>query len=161
MAIDRRLLLLTPLSAFAHGPQPHGSVRSAPPEQMDWGIAGRARDVRRTVELTMLDSMRFVPDRIEVREGETLRLRVKNAGRLMHEIVLGTPAELARHAEQMKKHPDMAHDEPYMAHVPAGRQGELIWRFNRAGRFEYACLIAGHFDAGMRGTLIVHPRKTS
>ncbi|TSE28345.1 hypothetical protein Tther_02140 [Tepidimonas thermarum] len=40
----------------------------------------------------------------------------------MHEIVIGTPEELAAHAELMKKHPGMEHDEPHMAHVPPGRR---------------------------------------
>jgi hypothetical protein len=35
----------------------------------------------------------------------------------MHEIVIGTREELQAHAELMKKHPNMEHDEPYMAHV--------------------------------------------
>ena len=77
----------------------------------------------------------------------------------MHEIVIGTREELAAHAELMKKHPGMQHDEPYMAHVPPGKQGDVVWLFNRAGDFEFACLIAGHFEAGMRGTLRVLPKK--
>jgi uncharacterized cupredoxin-like copper-binding protein len=124
-------------------------------EQKDWGIAGEARDARRTITVTMTDNMRFTPGRIEVRQGETVRLRVRNAGKILHELVIGTPQELAAHAEQMRKHPGMEHDEPYMVHVEPGRSGEIIWTFNRAGEFEFACLIAGHFQAGMKGTLIV------
>ena len=55
----------------------------------------------------------------------------------------------------MKKHPGMEHDEPYMAHVASGRTGELVWTFNRAGEFEFACLIPGHFEAGMIGRIAV------
>ena len=110
---------------------------------------------RRTIALSMGDDMRFRPDRIEVHEGETVRLRIRNTGRVMHEFVLGTPEELAAHAELMKKFPDMQHDEPYMAHVPPGGTGEIVWTFNRAGDFRFACLIAGHFDAGMVGSVKV------
>ncbi len=102
--------------------------------------------------------MRFTPDRIEVRQGETVRLRVRNTGQVMHELVIGTPQELAAHAETMLKHPGMEHDEPYMTHVAPGRTGEIIWTFNRAGEFEFACLIAGHFQAGMKGTITVRPK---
>jgi uncharacterized cupredoxin-like copper-binding protein len=73
----------------------------------------------------------------------------------MHEIVIGTPAELEAHAEMMKKHPNMEHDEPYMAHVSPGQRSDIVWTFNREGDFEFACLLPGHFEAGMRGTIRV------
>ena len=126
-------------------------------EQKEWGIAGDAKAVTRTITLRMGDDMRFAPAHIEVREGETVRLVVQNRGQLLHEIVLGTQASLAQHAEMMLKHPGMEHDEPYMAHVNAGQRGEITWTFNRPGDFEFACLIAGHFEAGMRGTIRVTP----
>ncbi len=127
-------------------------------EQKAWGIAGETRDVQRTITIRMTDAMRFEPSRITVREGETVRLRAVNRGRVLHEIVLGTPQELRAHAELMKKHPGMEHDEPYMAHVAAGRRGDIVWTFNRAGTFDFACLIPGHFDAGMVGQIVVTPR---
>jgi uncharacterized cupredoxin-like copper-binding protein len=105
----------------------------------------------------MGDDMRFRPDRIEVREGETVRLVMHNDGKLMHEFVIGTPPDLAEHAALMVKFPDMEHDEPYMAHVPPGKTGEIVWTFNRAGEFEFACLIAGHYQGGMVGTIMVTP----
>jgi uncharacterized cupredoxin-like copper-binding protein len=58
------------------------------------------------------------------------------------------------------KHPSMEHDEPYMAHVGAGKRGEMVWNFNRAGAFQFACLIAGHYQAGMTGTIVVKPAKS-
>jgi uncharacterized cupredoxin-like copper-binding protein len=39
--------------------------------------------------------------------------------------------------------------------VDAGQSGEIVWTFNRVGEFEFACLIAGHFQAGMVGTITV------
>ena len=103
----------------------------------------------------MGDDMRFRPGRIEVRQGETVRLRVRNGGRVMHELVIGTRQELEEHAALMKKFPNMEHDEPWMAHVGPGRSGEIVWTFNRAGEFAFACLIAGHYEAGMTGRIIV------
>ena len=73
----------------------------------------------------------------------------------MHEFVLGTRKELEEHAELMKKFPDMEHDEPYMAHVAPGKTAEMIWHFNRVGEFEFACLLPGHFEAGMVGKIRV------
>jgi uncharacterized cupredoxin-like copper-binding protein len=74
---------------------------------------------------------------------------------VMHEFVIGDQKELDAHAELMKKFPNMEHDEPYMAHVEPGKKGEIVWEFNRAGSFRFACLIAGHYDAGMIGDLTV------
>ena len=137
----------------AHGDQhPAGPVRK---EQKPWGIAGDRKAVHRTVEIRMSDAMRFTPDRLVARLGETLRLRIHNGGQLMHEFVLGAKQELDAHAAMMMKFPDMEHDEPYMAHVPPGQTGEIVWHFNRSGDFHFACLIAGHYQAGMVGRIQV------
>ena len=117
---------------------------------------GDARGAR-IVEIRMSDQMRFAPDRIEVREGETVRFVVRNRGKVLHEMVIGTPEELRQHAALMKKFPKMEHDEPYMTHVKPARKDEIVWNFNRAGTFQFACLIPGHFDAGMLGTIVVTP----
>ena len=155
-ALVMALALAVAAPALAHGDRAH---RAGPVvnEQKDWGIAGDAKAARRTVEFRMGDDMRFRPDVLRVKRGETLRLRIVNDGRQLHEYVLGTPAENARHAELMVKFPDMEHDEPWMAHVKPGATGEIVWTFNRAGSFEFACLIAGHYGAGMKGRVIVEP----
>jgi uncharacterized cupredoxin-like copper-binding protein len=103
----------------------------------------------------MSDTVRFAPARIAVERGETVRFVARNHGKLMHEFVIGTQAENGRHAALMQKFPGMEHDEPYMAHVPPGETGQIVWTFNRAGQFEFACLIAGHYQAGMVGTITV------
>jgi uncharacterized cupredoxin-like copper-binding protein len=51
----------------------------------------------------------------------------------------------------MKKHPGMEYDDHHMAHVDPGQKGAIVWTFNRAGTFEFACLIPGHFETGMIG----------
>jgi uncharacterized cupredoxin-like copper-binding protein len=99
--------------------------------------------------------MRFRPGQLQFRRGETVRFVVHNDGRQMHEFVIGTVEDNAEHAEMMLKFPNMEHDEPWMAHVEPGQKAEIVWHFNRDGRFEYACLIAGHFQAGMKGPLLV------
>jgi len=146
--------LVVPL-VHAHGDKEHVPAMEAVAEQTAWGIAGTT--ATRTVTVELLDSMHFGPDRIEIAEGETIRFVIRNRGRMLHEMVIGTPAELAEHAALMARFPNMEHDAPYMAHVDPGQSGEIVWTFNRAGEFEYACLIAGHFEAGMRGTLTVTP----
>jgi len=148
--------------ALAHGDAPatrssagKAPVAAADAEQQPFGIAGDQKRVDRTIPIRMSDSMRFSPSSLSVKLGETIRFVLRNDGKLMHEMVIGTPADLAAHAELMRKHPGMEHDEPHMAHVPPGRVGVLVWRFNRAGSFEFACLVAGHFEAGMKGKIRV------
>jgi len=151
-------LLTASTLTLAHGDAGHGGKpAAAKQEQQDWGIAGDAKAVRRTIEVGMSDDMRFSPDRIEVRQGDTVKFVVRNRGRVMHEFVIGTKRALDEHAAQMLKFPDMEHDEPYMAHVPPGKSGEIVWTFNRAGDFGFACLIAGHYQAGMVGQVRVVP----
>jgi uncharacterized cupredoxin-like copper-binding protein len=147
---------LVPHQSAAHGPS-HG----APATQVEtpFGRTGDPRRVTRTVEIRMSDDMRFTPAQLTVRAGETVRLRVRNAGRVMHELVLGTQEELDAHAELMRKHPGMEHDEPYMAHVAPGARGEIVWQFTRAGELHYGCLVPGHFEAGMRGRISVLARE--
>ena len=160
MKLIKTLLLVAALAtsglALAHTDKPHdknaGLVKK---EQKDWGIAGNAKAGMRTVEFRMTDNMRFTPDKIEVKQGETVKLIIKNSGAVMHEFVLGTKKELEEHAALMVKFPNMEHDEPYMAHVPAGKTAEIIWTFNRPGDFDFACLIAGHYQAGMVGKITV------
>lgn len=155
------LALAWPLSAAAHTGATHGTraAGSAAPEQKPWGIAGRAGNVRRTIDIRMSDDMRFTPDRLELVEGETVRLRVANRGGVLHELVIGTRSELEAHAALMRQFPTMEHDEPHMAHVAAGRTGTLVWHFNRPGEFDFACLIPGHYEAGMTGRITVRPRN--
>ena len=143
--------------AFAHGNEDHAGKppAAAKKEQKDWGVAGDAKSVTRTVTLSMSDSMRFTPDKLAFKQGETVRFVIRNQGKLLHELVIGTKPELDAHAAMMVKFPGMEHDEPYMAHVPAGKSGELVWTFNRAGEFDFACLIAGHYQAGMVGKISV------
>ena len=144
-------------NAFAHGKAEHTNKAASdtPKEQQQWGIAGDKNAVSRTIAIVMTDAMRFVPDRIEVRLGETIRFTHENRGAVMHEMVVGTPKTLAEHAELMQRVPGMEHDEPWMSHVAPGGRGEMVWHFNRAGDFQFACLIPGHFQAGMIGTIKV------
>jgi len=148
------LIAASPL-AFAHGDGEHQKTGSVKREQKAWGVAGDAKAVGRTIEINMTDNMRFVPDRIEVRLGDTIRFVHMNHGNAMHEFVLGTKKELDEHAALMKRFPNMEHDEPYMAHVPPGKQREIVWTFNRPGEFDFACLLPGHYEAGMVGTIKV------
>lgn len=160
-AVLSLLLATSSGAALAHGSDAHGgssaAKSSAPAEQKPFGIAAEPRLASRVVKIDMSDRMRFTPSELTVRQGETVRFVVHNSGKVMHELVLGTSEELKKHAEMMRKFPDMEHDEPHMVHVAPGKTGELVWTFNRAGEFEFACLIPGHFESGMTGRVRVTP----
>ena len=155
------LLVSLPIAAAAHGDEDHAGKMPAKPaaaaEQKAFGRAGDPRKVVRTIAVGMSDAMRYEPAEIRVKRGETVRLEVANHGQVLHEIVIGTMDELKEHAALMRKFPGMEHNEPHMAHVKAGTKGAVVWQFNRAGEFYYACLIPGHFEAGMVGKVVVTP----
>jgi uncharacterized cupredoxin-like copper-binding protein len=120
-----------------------------------WGQEGDPRKAKRTVTVDMADTMRFSPAQIKVKRGETVRFVVRNSGKLVHEMVIGTQEELAKHAELMRKFPEMEHEAPYMAHVKPGTTEEMTWTFSKPGTFHYGCLEPGHWEAGMKGSIVV------
>ncbi len=124
-------------------------------EPKPFGIAADPRKAKRTVRVDMTDNMRFTPAEVRVRRGEVVRFVAANRGQVLHEMVLGTMEDLKHHAELMRKHPGMEHDEPHMAHVGPGQSGEIGWRFTEPGTYYYGCLLPGHFEAGMVGKVTV------
>jgi uncharacterized cupredoxin-like copper-binding protein len=103
----------------------------------------------------MTDDMRFTPAVITVKRGETIRFNVKNAGKEKHELVLGTEGELKERYEMMKKMQDIAHAEVNAVTLDGGKSGVLIWQFTKSGTVPFAYLLPGHYDAGMKGSVVV------
>lgn len=119
------------------------------------GQPGKTENVSRTITINMFDSMRYSPASISVKQGETIKFIVRNSGKIKHEMVLGTEKELKEHYEIMNKNPEMEHDDKNMVAVQPGKSGEIIWQFTKAGKIDFACLLPGHYDAGMKGTVRV------
>ena len=137
---------------------PHASKRELSTESHPWGREGDPAKATRVIRVDMSDAMRFTPGTIRVKQGDTVRFEIANKGAILHEMVIGTDKALAEHAEMMKKHPGMEHDEPYMAHVAPGKTGSIAWTFDRPGDYMYGCLVPGHWEAGMKGRITVEPR---
>lgn len=178
-AVLAGILGLSAATVWAHGDSGHGKPKAvdySKAEETPFGRAGNPKNAARTVRIAMNDQMRFVaaphqngrktdvgpgsaphtmPGDIEVKKGETIRFAVRNDGKVMHEMVIGTMQELKEHAELMRKFPNMEHEEAYMSHVAPGKEGEVVWQFTRAGEFHYACLIPGHMEAGMIAKITV------
>ncbi|MEO5696630.1 MAG: cupredoxin family protein [Burkholderiaceae bacterium] len=115
------------------------------------GQAGDPAKVTRTVMVEMSDTMRFTPDKVDVKAGETVRFFVVNKGKMVHEMVIGMADEIDEHAEMMRKMPGMVHNEPNQITLAPGKRGGIVWQFTKAGTVVYACLAPGHKEAGMVG----------
>jgi uncharacterized cupredoxin-like copper-binding protein len=116
-----------------------------------------AEPITRTMTVTLSDDMRFTPANWQATSGETVRIQLVNAGKVRHEFIIGTEAELQAHAQEMKKANANHHHASNAVSVGAGAKGELVWTFADAGVLHIACFEPGHYDAGMRGTISVLP----
>lgn len=122
------------------------------------GEPGDPKKPARIVQVTMGEmdgKMMFMPAKVEVKKGEQVKFVLRNNGELDHEFILATTAENLKHGEAMKKNPDMEHDDPNGKRLAPKKADEIVWKFTKAGQFEYSCLIPGHREAGMVGTIIV------
>jgi len=133
-----------------HGPRPEGDSIGKP---------GDEDEVSRTISVDMADAMRFTPNDLLVKQGQTIRFVVKNSGKLRHEFFLGTTKALKDRYEAMKKNPAMENVKDNQVTVEPGQTGVVIWRFTEAGTVHFACLHPGHFDAGMKGNIKVASAK--
>ncbi len=156
-----RILTLCAMLAASGWANAHDEEEGHGHDTQAIGAAGEAAKVTRTVNIYMSDTMRFTPADVQAKQGETIRFVVKNSGKVKHEFVLGTEAELKEHYELMKKFPGMEHSDPNMVTVAPGQTGEVIWQFTKSGKIDLACLQPGHYDAGMKGAVMVMSKNAS
>jgi uncharacterized cupredoxin-like copper-binding protein len=149
------LIAVLALSSAAFAGGTHGGGHGHDSDETAIGKPGVASKASRTVTVEMTDNMRYTPAEIQVKQGETVRFIVKNKGQVKHELSFGTQQELLEHLEQMRKFPDMEHDEPSKVTLAPGKQGEIVWQFTKAGTVNFACLMPGHYEAGMKGQVKV------
>ena len=148
------ILAATPM-AFAAGKHTGGHDGV-----MEIGQPAKAGAETRTIQVKLMETaegdMIIEPRVLDFKAGETVRLAIKNVGENEHEFVMDTVAAVAKHKELMQQFPEMEHDDPNALRLAPGEKGEIVWTFAKAGSFEFACLIPGHYDAGMHGTLSVN-----
>jgi len=140
------LVALSFAPAFAHENHAH--------ETFSAGEPGNPQRPARTIEIVM-NEMDYTPSRIEVKRGEQIRFVLRNVGKEDHEFLLATPKENLAHAEVMKKHPHMEHNDPNGVRLAPSKTAEILWKFTKAGTFEFSCLIPDHRDYGMVGHVTV------
>jgi uncharacterized cupredoxin-like copper-binding protein len=128
-------------------------------EKMTIGQPGMAAKADRTIRIGMMEnkdgSMAFDPVSVAVKKGETVRLTLINEGEYDHEFVMDTHEQVMEHKAGMERLPDMEHADLNAIRISPQGKGEIVWTFTNSGQFEFACLIPGHYDLGMRGSLEV------
>lgn len=132
--------------------------------QFATGEPGNVRKPARVIEVIALEAdgrMSFAPHRIEVRKGAQIRFIIKNKGELDHEFLLETFEGNSKHRKMMEKNPETEHDDPNGKRVETKKFAEILWRFTKEGTFEYACLIPDHYEAGVKGVVVVLAAKTN
>ena len=142
--------------ALAHGDEDHANGKHE--EVFAAGEPADPKKPFRVVELTMSEgsgTMAFTPKTVEVKTGEQIKFMIKNNGALTHEFMLDSIEHNAKHKIAMEKNPEMVHDDPNGVTLETSKTSEIFWKFSKAGTFEFACLIPGHYDAGMHGKVIV------
>ncbi len=142
-------------TAFAAGAHGEHAGHAMPAASAPIGTPGDAARVTRSIDIDMTDAMRFTPAQVQVKAGETVRFNVRNSGRIRHEMVLGTDADLQAHYAMMMKDPGMRHEEANAISLEGGKSGQIVWKFDRAGTVSFGCLELGHYTAGMKGAVSV------
>jgi uncharacterized cupredoxin-like copper-binding protein len=131
--------------------------RKKPRVSPEWpyGREGDPRKVKRTIKIHMSDAMRFFPSEVRVKRGDTVRFAFSNSGQLAHEVVIGTMDDLKKRAALIRQNGERQIGDASAAHVAPGATARIVWQFTKPGEFYYACLMPGHFDAGLIGTIVV------
>ncbi|MCV9997457.1 plastocyanin/azurin family copper-binding protein [Pararhizobium sp. YC-54] len=147
------------LAALASPALAAGSHAGNHDEAMAVGEPGKKAQATQTIRVSMKETddgkMIFTPNTFKVRKGQTIVFSIKNAGELDHEFVLDQEDEIMEHKAAMEKFPEMEHDDPNAIRLAAGKSGEIVWKFTNDGTFKIACLVPGHYDAGMHGDVTV------
>ena len=142
-------------AAYAAGGHGDHAGHAMPAASAPIGKPGDPARVTRSIDVDMTDAMRFTPAQVQVKAGETVRFNVRNSGRIRHEMVLGTAADLQAHYAMMMKDPGMRHEEANAISLEGGKSGQIVWKFDRAGTVSFGCLELGHYTAGMKGAVSV------
>ena len=148
LALAAVMAILASSAAWAHGDE-HDTA---------FGRPGDPKKPARIEQVVMREAdgkMLFIPDHITVKKGELIRFMLRNNGEQDHEFVIGTVEGNLKHMKEMEKNPDMEHDDPNAIRLKPKATGEILWQFTNAGTFDFSCLIPGHRQSGMTGTITV------
>jgi uncharacterized cupredoxin-like copper-binding protein len=111
------------------------------------GLVAGTADAPRVVRVFATGQLRFVPDTVVVKTGETITFEVTAVGMLVHEFMVGPAAEVATDAP----------GTPEIADIGMMETKSLTYTFSGPGPFAFACHVKGHYEAGMSGAIVVVP----
>lgn len=123
----------------------------------DYGEPADPSEADRVIEVNVDNDLAFEPNEFEVAAGEVVTFRISNTGDVEHEFVLGDEEAQEQMAEMMEGGDDHAHsgDMGNAVTIHPGETAELTWRFTSPGTVLIGCHVAGHYEAGMTGTVTV------
>ena len=101
----------------------------------------------RVVQIIATPRLRFVPETVIVKHGETVSFEVTSVGPITHEFMVGPAADVAADTP----------GTPEIADIGMMQRRSLTYAFDGPGPFAFACHATGHYEAGMLGTIAVVP----
>ena len=140
-------------------------------KNMKIGSKGNVADVTRVIKVIMYDNY-YEPSSFQIKEGETIKFEVENAGMLVHEFNIANKMMHMKHQPEMikmaengillafsidkEKMKKMAKMDKSMGHSHSNsvllepkQKGDIIWKFDNVKNIEVACNVPGHYQAGM------------
>ena len=140
-------------------------------KNMKIGSKGDETDVTRVIKVVMYDNY-YEPSSFQIKEGETIKFEVENAGMLVHEFNIANKMMHMKHQPEMikmaengillafsidkEKMKKMAKMDKAMGHSHSNsvllapkEKGDLVWKFDNAMNIEIACNVPGHYEIGM------------
>ena len=140
-------------------------------KNMKIGSLGKESEVSRIIKVIMYDNY-YEPSSFQIKEGETIKFEVENAGMLVHEFNIANKMMHMKHQPEMikmaengillafsidkEKMKKMAKMDKSMGHSHSNsvllepkQKGDIIWKFDNAANIEVACNVPGHYQAGM------------
>ena len=140
-------------------------------KNMKIGSKGDETDVTRVIKVVMYDNY-YEPSSFQIKEGETIKFEVENAGMLVHEFNIANKMMHMKHQPEMikmaengillafsidkEKMKKMAKMDKSMSHSHSNsvllepkQKRNIIWKFDNAVNIEVACNVPGHYQAGM------------
>ena len=160
MKILKIILTLSLLNTFAYADK-----------NMKIGSKGKETDVTRVIKVVMYDNY-YKPSSFKIKEGETIKFEIENAGILVHEFNIANKMMHLKHQPEMQrtveneilladsidkvKMKKMAKMDKAMGHSHSNsvllepkQKGNIIWKFDNAVNIEIACNVPGHYQVGM------------
>lgn len=101
----------------------------------------------RVVRISATPQLRFVPDVVTVKQGETVTFEVTTMGPTVHEFMVGPAADVAADKP----------GTPEIADIGMMETRSVTYTFVGSGPYAFACHATGHYEAGMTGTIVVIP----